>query len=213
MAFRQRAPEAAPRHAPSPDASVPSGAQPCGTLARVLARVFREAKPEVLDLGPLCGESAVYLAGRGARYHVEAFRPPRPTPERKPAEPQPEIEPLRLDQPDGRFDVVLAWEMLDFVPPDRLSEIGGEIRRVLRDGGFVVIFSRQSAVSQREAPPRYRLLADDLIVRESSGRSAMPRYAHPTREIERAIAGLSVQGIHLQRSQMREIVAIKPGVG
>jgi hypothetical protein len=36
---------------------------------------------------------------------------------------------------------------------------------------------------------------------------------HPNREIERAIAGLAVQNIHLQRNQMREILASKAGVG
>ena len=43
------------------------GGRPCGALARVLARAFREGKPEILVLGPLSGASVVYLAGRGAR--------------------------------------------------------------------------------------------------------------------------------------------------
>lgn len=179
----------------------------------MLARVFRRDKPEILDLGPLCGDSVVYLAGRGARVHVEDFQVPDPIPARKPGEPPAEIEPVRLDQPDDRFDLVLVWETFDFVPPERLVELGAEIRRVVRDGGTVVIFSSQKPGTERENLPRYRVLADDLIAREPRGGTAVRRYAHPTREIERAISGLAVQGIHLQRNQMREIVAVKPGIG
>lgn len=164
-------------------------------------------------LGPLCGESAVYLAGRGARVHVEELPPPPPHPPKKPGEPAEDLPPVRLDLPDGAFDLVLAWEVLDFVPPDRLAEAGSEIARVLRVGGHLFLFSHQRPPSERAIMPRYRLHADDLISREEPLAPPHRRYAHPNREIERALTGLSVQGIHLQRNQMREILASKAGVG
>ena len=46
-------------------------------------------------------------------------------------------------------------------------------------------------------------------LREPSGRKPERRWVHPTREIERALAPLSVQGIHLQRNQIREFSALK----
>jgi hypothetical protein len=180
----------------------------------VLARVFREPKPDILALGPLCGESVVYLAGRGARVHVEDLDLPEPAPEKKPGEAVAQAPPpFRLDQPDGRFSLVLAWEILDFVPPDRLQEFGAELRRVLRDQGTLFLFSLAKPLATHEPPARYRVLADDVIVREAPTDLVRIRYTHPTREIERALRGLAVQGIHLQRNQMREIVAIKAGVG
>lgn len=197
-------------------AAAPAAAgQPCGGLARVLARVFKEERPEVLDLGPLCGQEAVYFAGRGARFTVYGFEPPDPTPPKKPGEAAPEVEPFVFaDLPSAKFHLVLAWEALDFVPPDRLAEVGQEIRRVLRDGGYLFLFSHQKSDAGSEVPPRYRMLADDLIVREKApGAVARRRYVHPNREIERALSGMAVQGIHLQRNQMREIVVLKPGVG
>ena len=187
--------------------------QPCGALGRAIARVFREGKPQILVLGPLCGESVVYLAGRGAKVHVDEVELPDPIPRRQPGEPAPAVRPVRIDQPSSAFDLVLAWEMLDFVPPERLHEFGAEIVRVLRVGGQLVAFAHQKPPSGRAVLPRYRLLADDLVVREEPGGPELPRYVHPNREFERAIAGLSVQSIHLQRSQMREILASKAGVG
>jgi SAM-dependent methyltransferase len=196
------------------DASpVAAAGQPCGGLGRALARVFRDGKPQILVLGPLCGESVVFLAGRGARVHVDEVELPEPVPMRPPGEVAPPVRPVKLDHPSDAFDLVLAWEMLDFVPPDRLHEFGREIVRVLRVGGQLIAFAHQKPPSERAILPRYRLLADDLVVREEPGAPPLRRYVHPNREFERAIAGLSVQSIHLQRSQMREILASKAGVG
>ena len=187
--------------------------QPCGGLGRAVARAFREGKPEILVLGPLCGESVVFLAGRGARVHVDEVDIPETIPKRQPGEPVAEPPPVRFDHPSAAFDLVLAWEILDFVPPDRLPEFGAEICRVLRVGGQLVLFAHQKPPSDRAVIPRYRLLADDLIVREEPSAPLRARYAHSNLQLERAIAGMGVQNIHLQRSQMREILASKAGVG
>jgi len=178
-----------------------------------LARAFREPKAEILDLGPLCGESAVYLASRGARVTVEDFDPPPPTPPRQPGEILVDKPPLRFDHPDEKFHLVLTWELTDFVPPDRLGDYGAELLRVTKDGGWIFLLSHAKPASSLEPLTRYRVLADDLIVREVCPFPPRPRYVHPNRDIERALAGFSVQGIHLQRSQMREIIALKAGVG
>ena len=196
------------------DAStVAAAGQPCGGLGRAVARAFRDGKPQILVLGPLCGESVVFLAGRGARVHVDEVELPEPTPKRQPGEPAPLLRPIKFDYPSAAFDLLLAWELLDFVPPDRLAEFGAEIVRLLRVGGQLVVFAHQKPPSDRAVLPRYRLLADDMVVREEPAGPLLPRYVHPNREIERAIAGLSVQNIHLQRNQMREILASKAGVG
>lgn len=214
MAFRQRDKTTGRESA---SAAVPPAAplagRPCGGLARALARTFKEPKPEILDIGPLCGESIVYLAGRGARVHVEEFDPPPPVPPRRAGEPPPAIPPLRFDQPDGFYHLVLAWEVADFVPPERLSDYGAELRRVLRDGGMIFFLSHMKPESETDSPARYLLLADDLIVRQPSDKAPRRRWAHATRDIERALAGFAIQGIQLQRTQMREISAVKTPLG
>jgi hypothetical protein len=103
--------------------------------------------------------------------------------------------------------------MLDFVPPDRLADVGAELNRVTRDGGLLFFLSQSKTNPDPEPLSRYRLLADDLIVREGCDTPPARRYNHPTRDIERALAGFAVQGIHLQRNQVREILALKTGVG
>jgi len=183
--------------------------QPCGSLARILARIFKESRPEVLDLGPLCGQTVTYLAQRGAVVTVEPFDPPPAVPAAKPGEPAVEPPPLRFDQPDAKFDLVLAWEHLDFMPPDRLPDFAEEVLRVLRDGGWLFLFSLMAPTQGPDRMRRYRLLADDMIVREATELAPRRRWASSTREIERALKGFSIQGVQLQRNQMREFSAHK----
>jgi SAM-dependent methyltransferase len=155
----------------------------------------------------------VFLAGRGARVHVDEVEVPQPIPKKQPGEPAVTVPPFKIDHASGTFDLVLAWELFDFVSPDRLQEFGQEIVRVVREGGQLMFFAHLKPPSDRAVLPRYRLLADDLIVREEPKVPPIPRYVHSNLMIERAIAGLGVQNIHLQRNQMREILASKAGVG
>ncbi len=184
-------------------------------MVRALDRIFKRDKPEILDLGPFSGETAVYLADRGARVSVTEFFPPPAAPvvkrgEAPVADPAP--APLVIDQPDGRFDLVLAWEHADFTPPDRLRDFGSEAHRVLAAGGLLLLFALNNlsrAETMARTMGRYRIEGGDKIAREAVPAVGRRRWAHPTREIERALAPLSIQGIHLQRNQMREFLARK----
>ena len=191
-------------------------------LAKILEKILRQDKAEILDLGPFCGATAVYLADRGARVSVGELEVPAPLP-KPPSKPAPgkpaRVEqvaeappPFRLEQPDGKFHLVLLWEVADFVPSDRLTEFGAEIHRVLADGGWALLLSISDPPQEGHAsrrPPRYRVIQDDLVAREPNDGPAMKRYGHNPRQIEQALAPLTVQGIHLQRNQLREFILYK----
>jgi len=182
-------------------------------LRRVLDRVFRDGKVRVLDLGPSFGESIIEIARRGAQVTVDEFRPPRPVPRADAGgDPPPPPTPVRFDHDDDSFDLVLLWERLDFVPPDRLREFGQEVRRVLKVGGWILALSSSRKEPRRASAGRVRILDDDRIAREPSGEPERNRWAHPNRDLERALDGIAIQGIHLHRDGLREIVGAKGGV-
>jgi hypothetical protein len=200
----------------APPAEEEAERQACPGLKRALERALRaEAKPHVLDLGPLCGPTAMWLADRGARVCVEDLD--------LPAEPAPAADgeavappPLRIAQPDGKYHLVLAWEHFDFLPPARLPELTAEIVRLLAPGGWLVLYSRDKAgpgapaAQGTDRRSAFRLVADDAIVRQAVAGDPSPRFIHSTGVLERALAPLKVQGIHLQRDRTREFVALKP---
>lgn len=202
---------------PGDDALVPEEQSSPG-MARALQRILARAEqPEILDLGQLCGSAAVYLAGRGARVSVEDF----PLPESASA-PSPGSDgcpadegALRIHQPDRKFDLILAWEHLDFVAPARLGLFAAELRRVLAPDGWLLFFAEDGPPGEtvREArPSSYRITADDRVVRWPTAGQLRPRFRHPSRAIERALAPLAVQSVHLQRNRVREFLLHKPVV-
>lgn len=217
MALRWKGPEPTAAAGPTGGSSTGGGpggggtgeGQPSLALAYALERSLKEGKAQVLDLGVLCGQTATYLASRGARVVLDEFDPPPLRPAPAPGEKPMPAPAIHLDQADAAFDLVLAWEMPDFVPPDQIALFAKEIRRVLRPGGFLLLFAHLKPETPTEAPPRYRVVADDRVHREASSRPVRKRYVHPTRDLERALTGFSIQKTQLARNQMREIVALK----
>lgn len=181
------------------------------SIARIVERLERFDKPEILDLGPFCGETVIFLADHGARVSVGEYVPPAAVvPEEQDDAAAP--PPLKLDQPDGRFHFVLAWERLDFTPPERLAELGAELTRVLADEGWLLVFAQNRPGNKGPQPSRlrrFRLIGEDRILAQIVEGPARPRWSHPTRDIERALTPLAIQGIHLQRNQTREFLALK----
>jgi hypothetical protein len=185
----------------------------CPSLAKALKRISTRAKPQILDLGPLCGSTAVFLANRGARVCVDDFRAPPPLPKKsKDDTAPPAVEPFRIDQPDGEFDLILGWEAVDFTPPDRLEEVVREMQRLVCENGLILMLSRNATGARKavqDIPARFRVEAEDRLARMPAGGATSTRWVHLTREIERVLKPLSILGIHLQRDQTREILALR----
>jgi len=182
-------------------------------MSRALDRLLvREASPEILDLGQPCGSTAVYLASRGARVVVEEFEPP-------PADGTVQVpgrdlsaRALKIDQPEGKFDLVLAWEHFDFVPPARLDEFVSEIWRVMAPDGWLLLFALDGPHEgpNEGRPASYRVTADDRLLRSAVAGPNRPRWTHHNRAIHQALAPLVVTGVTLRRNGIREFLVHKP---
>ena len=194
-------------------ATVGADEQSCPGMALALNRILKQReRPEVLDLGQFSRSAAIYVASRGARVCIEDFEAPPPTPRLKPGAKSIEKPAISIPQPDRKFDLVLAWEHADFVPPDRLGDFAAELSRVMVPGGWLIMFAEDGPGVRRSRPDRpacYRLTADDRIVRSPTTGPERPRWNHPNRAIERALAPMTVQSIQLQRNRIREFLVQK----
>ncbi len=50
-----------------------------------------------------------------------------------------EVSATELSFPDGRFDLVATWTVLQHIPPDRIGVACAELRRVLAPGGMLLL--------------------------------------------------------------------------
>jgi len=176
----------------------------CSGLEKALHFVMRREHPDVLDLGPMCGATVTFLAGLGARVTVEDFEPAT-LPRRK------NERPLRIDRPNASFDLILAWEHIDFMPPERLEEFARELRRLLTADGWMFLFSRAAAGRPFGRRARFRVMERNMVAREPLDEAPRSRWVHSSRAIEKALGGFLIEGIHLRRNQIREVVATRVG--
>lgn len=211
MAFRWRQDPVGGTASPDPAVTVEPGTT-CPSLVKALGRVLRHEKPRILDFGSQCGATAVALAHRGAHVTVDEVSFPQAAPPSDSDTDSPVAPPpYCLEYKDDSFDLILTWEMFDFVEPARLEEVGREMGRILAANGWLLLFARSSGrnAPEPEALPLYRITAADRLIREEFPGPLRPRWAHPTRRIEAALKPLKVQGIHLQRNQLREFLSVK----
>jgi hypothetical protein len=82
---------------------------------------------------------------------------------------------------------------------------------VLRPGGILFALMSLAREPTARVPARFRIVAEDRIVREAAQLAEAARWPHANREIERALDGIAVEGVHLQRDQVREILAVRGG--
>ena len=197
-----------------PDAAAGPALRRC-SAGRSRAR-FATGKPEILMPGSAVRRERRLLSPAAARactsIEVEL---PEPIPKRQPGERRRLVSPVRGSSTRRTRSISSSrGRCSTSCPPERLTSSAPRSSALLtRRRAADRLRASEAARRAARCIPRYRLLADDLIVREEPGEHRRRRYVHPNREIERAIAGLSVQSIHLQRNQMREILASKAGVG
>ncbi len=187
----------------------------CPTLKKALDGLAKVEHPRILDLGPMCGDTIVFLAAYGGGHvSVEDIELPEPCSEEGAESASTEApEPFRLGHADESFDLVLAWEHLDHVSPDRVEEFAAELRRILRPGGQLLVFSSNRSVSDDDATDRicrYRIVAEDRISREPTTDPEVRRWHYTNRRMEQLLEPLTLRSLHLQRTQMREYLAVKP---
>ena len=139
---------------------------------------------------------------------VEEWTPPvEGSPDADPTDPESLPPPFALDYADEAFDLVLVWEHLDFVDKARLGEVGAELGRIVAPGGWLFVLAHMRPDSPDHGPARYRLDTDDGLILDGRSPAPATRQVHANRDLERALAGFSIDKLHLQRSQIREMVA------
>jgi len=169
---------------------------------RVFDRVARSHRPEVLDLGVLCGETVSTLLEMGARVHVHDVISPLSR-LKKGAEPDADALLADLKILPESLDAVLAWELMDFLPMAQARRAAGRLAHWLKPRGYVMaIFHTASA---REAH-RFRLSRDGLIRMEPAGPLPEACQARTNNEALSLFSGFTLVHSSLTRTQIREVL-------
>jgi cyclopropane fatty-acyl-phospholipid synthase-like methyltransferase len=169
---------------------------------RIADRLERAEGAVVLDLGVLSGETVTTLAGWGARVHVHDVMTPLArdlaTGQSQAADLLAELKLL----PES-LDVVLAWELLDFLPLEEARRVMTRLGRWLKPKGLLLaVFN---AVSSDQVH-RFRLREQNRV--QMQGALPLPEVvsARTNNEALSLFSGFTLLHSALMRTQVREVL-------
>jgi len=147
----------------------------------------------VLDLGPASPANLDFFLGRGARLTVADFTPSRGE----------TLSDLVRAEPGTHFDLVLAWDFLNYLQRDRLGLLLRSLEPYFRPGTTVhalVATGREMSA----APRRYRIQDAETLLCEGPTERVVPSPRYVEQDLLKCMPGLNVEHRFQLRNGMLE---------
>jgi hypothetical protein len=147
----------------------------------------------VLDLGPAIPANLDFFLGRGARLTVADFVPSRGA----------ALSELVPADPGTHFDLVLAWDFLNYLHRDKLGLLLRSLEPYFRPGTTLhalVATGREMAA----APRRYRIEDSETLVCEGPKERVVPSPRYVEQDLLKCMPGLIVEHRFQLRNGMLE---------
>lgn len=171
-------------------------------VRRIVERLARTEAPSVLDLGVLSGETVTALAGLGARVHVhDVMTPLRERLATGAGDGADLLAELKL-LPES-MDVVLAWELLDFLPLPEARRAVTRLGRWLKPKGLLLAVFHAVAADHLH---RFRLQEGHRVRMQAVTPLAEPCAARTNNEALSLFGGFTLLHSALMRAQVREVL-------
>lgn len=184
-------------------------------LPTVFQRLQSLSKPVVLDLGPALGGNIHALEHLHPRIYIaDLFSSERGTPRPEAVRPGASGDHfwhwLFRDRPTEALDVILSWDLLNYLTLAEIATLEGHLRPQLKPGSLLfTIVAQGKEIPDRPIP--YAIRSGSILVPHgaSKGRAPAPRYREP--ELRRALPGFVVDTSYLLRSGFQEyLLAYQP---
>ncbi len=181
-------------------------------LAGLLAVLGARPAAELLDLGPVVGANIAFFGDRvPCKIHIEDLYADLDRHVQEGALEQfPDFLQRRLPLPDESIDVVLCWDLFDYLEPPAAAVLAAQVTRLIRPGGAVLALF--ATVPAREPAYTRYVIEDEEHVRYRARPAAASRRREvlQNRDILRMFDRLQVSDSTLLRSQVREMLFRKP---
>lgn len=177
-------------------------------LKELLTGLPTDRKHSVLDLGSASSGNVAFFSGFSCRLYIaDLYSTLLRRGGRPPDQPEPFDRELAGNLPDGCFDVILCWDLLNYLSGEQMSVLGGHLARRSRPGSRLFsLIAPHGQIPNR--PQRFEIL-DPASIRYSSrtpSRRPAPGYREP--ELNRWMAPFAVESSYLLRHGVQEYILI-----
>ena len=152
----------------------------CESLQGTVAR-------SILELGPVRGDNIQFWSQYGPSVYVADLRSSLPLPTKpedpdNPEVPEPDWDSILHLPGDRRFDVILAWDLLNYLDLPEAASLIKYLSRFCRSGTmfFALIFDQKQMPQEITV---YRIVDQERLRYENSGSSTQPCPRHQPRSL------------------------------
>jgi SAM-dependent methyltransferase len=215
---------------PSPSNGTEDDVRYGRSLKSLADRLKKLQHPRLLDLGHTCGANIDYFVQLGCKVHVDDYASSlmdRPQPDadaevgnpsrsaseegfpsrKKKTMPEVHIPPVEYEA--AQFDVILCWDLFDYVTVPEATALAHEIDRVAAPGGLLLALFGAAGNTLPRSPRRYRIESEQSIRAQSlPGPHIVPQHL-PNREIARLFNEFEISQTVLLKNGTREMMLQK----
>lgn len=164
----------------------------------------------ILDLGPAVGSNVEFLSQLGCKLHIGDLYASRSTAVEGEELGQEFFE--QLFPADARLDVVLAWDLFNYLQRKEMIRLGALFRRNCRPGAL--IFALMWIQKQIPAQPiRFRMLENGQLIYERRTTLERPGPRYAPAEISGMLKGFGVDRSFLMRHGIQEYLFVRDDDG
>lgn len=193
---------------PNPPAPAEGGPRRHQSLALpvLMQRLGGGLRRRVLDLGPAIGGNVAFLAGLSCRVHIADLQQTLfPPGEARPVMTGEAFESILVrDLPSGEgFDVVLAWDLLDYLEESRIRLLSRHLARLCPAGSLLLLLvSTRPEIPDR--PNRFEIVDSEHLAYELDAGLTRPgpRYKEPA--LHRCLPEFEIESTFLLRNGIQE---------
>lgn len=180
---------------------------------KILARLKAESGLRVLDIGPTSPNNINFLTSLGHSVYMadlveEAVKPDWALPTEPGEAPRYDVEGFlerHMDFSDRKFDVILLWDAMDYIPGPISEAILGKFAEVLADPGQVLAFFHSRTTGADAAFCRYHV-QDGETIQTQEGLPHPIVHSYQNRQIEALFQPLGSCRFLLAKDNTREVI-------
>lgn len=176
-------------------------------LNALVGQLREDRKYNILDLGPAFGANVAFLSQFACKLHIadlyQSLTSTPLLPKQDDVLPQPDFERLLPYQKGTRFDIILAWDLLNYIQGNHIESLAHHLAGFCHTRTLMLTFiSTQKQIP--DEPTKFRIVDQQHLSYEvcTAAMRHCPRYN--SLELKKRVPGFTINSSFLLKNGMQE---------
>jgi hypothetical protein len=177
-------------------------------LRELLHGLPSDRRHSVLDLGPASGGNVGFFSSHSCRLYIaDLFHTLRQRGGLPPEQAIPFDREVDATLPDGSFDLILCWDILNYLSRTQMEILGRHLATRSHPGSrLFALIAPHGKIPER--PQRFEIVSPDIVRYTSLSTANRPAPGYREPELNRWIAPFAVESSFLLRHGIQEYILV-----